>query len=53
MLGASQFVAGGLAAPPVGVLDNGTAVPLALIIVAAAGLAGVLLVLARKQLRTV
>ena len=53
MLGASQFVAGGLAAPLAGALNDGTAVPLALIIVAAAGLAGTLLLLARKSLRTV
>ena len=53
MLGASQFVAGGLAAPLVGALDDGTAVPLALIIVTAAGIAGTLLILARKQLRSV
>ena len=53
MFGASQFVAGGLAAPLAGALNDGTAVPLALIIVAAAGLAGALLLLARKSLRTV
>lgn len=44
---------GGLGAPLVGALNDGTAVPLALIIVAAAGLAGTLLLLARKSLRTV
>ena len=53
MLGASQFVAGGLAAPLVGALDDGTAVPLALIIVTAAGIAGTLLVVTRRQLRSV
>ena len=42
-----------LAAPLAGALNDGTAVPLALIIVAAAGLAGALLLLARKSLRTV
>ena len=53
MLGASQFLAGGVAAPLVGALDNGTAAPLALIIVVAAGLAAALLLIARTSLRTV
>jgi hypothetical protein len=49
VLGASQFVADGLASRLVGALHNGTAVPLALIIVTAAGLADVLLVLAASS----
>ena len=51
MLGASQFVLGGLVAPLVGALDNGTPVPMAAIMVSALSLAGILLVVARKSLR--
>jgi MFS transporter, DHA1 family, multidrug resistance protein len=50
-LGLGQLIIGPLS-DAVGRHD-GTAVPLALIIVAAAGLAGTLLLLARKSLRTV
>ncbi len=51
MLGASQFVMGGLVAPLVGALDNGTPVPMAAIMVTALALAGMLLLVSRKPLR--
>ncbi len=50
MLGASQFVLGGLVAPLVGALDNGTPVPMAAIMVSALSVAGLLLVISRKSL---
>ncbi|HEU5484453.1 MAG TPA: multidrug effflux MFS transporter [Microlunatus sp.] len=50
MLGASQFMIGGLIAPLVGVLDNGTPVPMAAIMVGTTGLAALLLLSARKAL---
>jgi DHA1 family bicyclomycin/chloramphenicol resistance-like MFS transporter len=53
MLGASQFVTGGLVAPLVGALDNGTPVPMAAIMVAALALAGTLLLVSRRSLRAV
>lgn len=53
MLGASQFVLGGLVAPLVGALDNGTPVPMAAIMVGALALAGTLLVVSRRSLRAV
>jgi MFS transporter, DHA1 family, multidrug resistance protein len=51
MLGASQFVMGGLVAPLVGALDNGTPVPMAAIMVTALTVAGALLLVSRKALR--
>ena len=53
MLGASQFVLGGLVAPLVGALDNGTPVPMAAIMVSAQALAGTLLLVSRRSLREV
>ncbi|HEY5980623.1 MAG TPA: multidrug effflux MFS transporter [Microlunatus sp.] len=50
MLGASQFMIGGLIAPLVGVFANGTPVPMAAIMVGTTGLAAVLLLSARKAL---
>jgi len=50
LLGAAQFTIGGLVAPLVGALDNGTPVPMAAIMVATTGLATVLLLTARRQL---
>ncbi len=50
LLGSAQFVVGGLIAPLVGVLDDGTAVPLAAIIVSTTGLAATLLVTSRRRL---
>jgi DHA1 family bicyclomycin/chloramphenicol resistance-like MFS transporter len=47
LLGAAQFLVGGLVAPMVGALDDGTAVPLAAILVAATGLATLLLLALR------
>jgi DHA1 family bicyclomycin/chloramphenicol resistance-like MFS transporter len=51
MLGASQFVLGGLVAPLVGALDNGTPVPMVAIMVTALTVAGTLLLVSRKALR--
>jgi DHA1 family bicyclomycin/chloramphenicol resistance-like MFS transporter len=50
VLGAAQFVAGGLASPLVGAFDDGTAIPLAIIVVAAAGTAVALLIGGRRLL---
>lgn len=50
LLGASQFMIGGAIAPLVGVLDNGTPVPMAAIMVATTGLAAILLLSVRKEL---
>ena len=50
LLGASQFMIGGLVAPLVGVFGNGTPVPMAAIMVGTTGLAAVLLLSARKAL---
>ncbi|HET9647477.1 MAG TPA: multidrug effflux MFS transporter [Microlunatus sp.] len=52
VLGASQFVMGGLIAPVVGALDNGTPVPMAAIMVVALLVAGALLIGARRSLFT-
>ncbi|WP_156821243.1 multidrug effflux MFS transporter [Microlunatus phosphovorus] len=50
MLGAAQFMLGGSVAPLVGVLDNGTPVPMAIIMVGTTGLAAILLLTTRKRL---
>jgi DHA1 family bicyclomycin/chloramphenicol resistance-like MFS transporter len=50
LLGASQFMIGGMVAPLVGVFANGTPVPMAFIMVGTTGLAAVLLLTARKAL---
>jgi DHA1 family bicyclomycin/chloramphenicol resistance-like MFS transporter len=50
LLGAAQFAVGGSIAPLVGALDNGTAVPMAAILVATAGLATALFWSARRSL---
>ncbi len=50
LLGAAQFMIGGGIAPLVGALDNGTAVPMATIIVGTTGLASALFWSARRQL---
>lgn len=50
LLGASQFMIGGMVAPLVGALDNGTPVPMAAIMVGTTGLAAVLLLSSRKAL---
>ena len=51
LLGAAQFGIGGLIAPVVGLLSNGTPVPLAAVVATTTGLATVLVVLGRKRLR--
>lgn len=51
LLGAAQFLIGGLIAPLVGALADGTAAPMAAVILGASTLALVLLVLARRGLR--
>ncbi|GAA3617163.1 multidrug effflux MFS transporter [Microlunatus ginsengisoli] len=51
MLGASQFVLGGLVAPLVGALDNGTPVPMAAIMLGALSVAGLLLLGSRRSVR--
>ena len=50
LLGASQFMVGGGIAPLVGALDNGTAVPMAAVIVGTTGLASGIFWSARRQL---
>jgi MFS transporter, DHA1 family, multidrug resistance protein len=50
LLGASQFVIGGAVAPVVGAFANGTAVPMAAIVVATTGLAATLILLGRRRL---
>jgi len=50
LLGATQFVIGGAVAPVVGVLANGTAIPMAAIVVATTGVAATLIVSARRRL---
>ena len=50
VLGAAQFAVGGSVAPLVGVLGNGTAVPMAAILVATAGLATALFWSVRRSL---
>ncbi|CAA9371760.1 MAG: Multidrug resistance transporter, Bcr/CflA family [uncultured Propionibacteriaceae bacterium] len=53
LLGSAQFLIGGLTAPLVGALDNGTPVPMAAVIVGTTGLASLLLFLTRRGLSTV
>ena len=50
LLGAAQFMIGGGIAPLVGALDNGTAVPMAAVIVGTTGLASGIFWSARRQL---
>lgn len=50
MLGAAQFTIGGSVAPLVGILSNGTPVPMAAIMVGTTGLATILLLTTRKRL---
>ena len=50
MLGAAQFMIGGSVAPLVGILSNGTPVPMAAIMVGTTGVATVLLLTSRKRL---
>ena len=50
VLGAAQFAIGGSVAPLVGALGNGTAVPMAAILVATAGLATALFWSVRRSL---
>ena len=51
LLGATQFAVGGSVAPLVGALDNGTAAPMAAILVATASLATALFWSARRSLQ--
>jgi DHA1 family bicyclomycin/chloramphenicol resistance-like MFS transporter len=53
LLGAAQFLVGGLSAPLVGALGNGTPVPMAAVMVGTTVLAGVLVVSAGRGLRAV
>lgn len=53
LLGASQFLIGGAVAPLVGALDNGTAVPMAAIIVGTTGLAATLFWSSRRRLNSI
>ncbi|HET9871631.1 MAG TPA: multidrug effflux MFS transporter [Propionibacteriaceae bacterium] len=53
LLGSAQFMIGGLTAPLVGALDDGTAVPMAAVIVGTTGLAALLLRMARRGLNSV
>jgi DHA1 family bicyclomycin/chloramphenicol resistance-like MFS transporter len=53
LLGAAQFMIGGLIAPLVGALSNGTPVPMAAVIVGTSGLALLLLAMARRSLSSV
>ena len=50
MLGAAQFMIGGSVAPLVGLLDNGTPMPMSAIMVGTTGVATILLLTTRKQL---
>ncbi|GAA2110400.1 multidrug effflux MFS transporter [Microlunatus panaciterrae] len=50
LLGSAQFLIGGLTAPLVGVLDNGTPVPMAGIMLATTGISAVLLLATRRRL---
>jgi MFS transporter, DHA1 family, multidrug resistance protein len=50
LLGATQFVIGGAVAPMVGALANGTAVPMAAMVVATTGVAATLILSARRRL---
>jgi len=53
LLGAAQFMIGGLVAPLVGALDNGTAVPMAAVIVGTTGLSTILMLSAHRSLSAV
>ena len=53
MLGAAQFVIGGTVAPLVGILENGTPAPLAMIVVGTTGLAAALMLSAGRKLHAV
>jgi DHA1 family bicyclomycin/chloramphenicol resistance-like MFS transporter len=53
LLGAAQFMIGGLIAPLVGALSNGTPVPMAAVILGTSGLALLLLATARRSLNSV
>jgi len=53
LLGAAQFLIGGLIAPLVGVLSNGTPVPMAGVILGTSSLALILMLSSRRSLRTV
>jgi DHA1 family bicyclomycin/chloramphenicol resistance-like MFS transporter len=53
LLGAAQFVIGGLIAPLVGALGNGTPVPMAAVILGTSTVALVLMTVARKSLSSV
>lgn len=53
LLGSAQFLIGGGIAPLVGVLDDGTARPMAVIMLVTTTAAALLMVLARRELRTV
>lgn len=53
LLGSAQFLIGGLTAPLVGALDDGTPVPMAAVIVGTTGLAAVLLLVTRRALDSV
>ena len=50
MLGAAQFMIGGFVAPLVGALADGTAVPMAAVMLGTTGLAAILMLLARRRL---
>jgi MFS transporter, DHA1 family, multidrug resistance protein len=50
LLGATQFVIGGAVAPVVGAFANGTAVPMAAIVVGTTGVAATLILSARRRL---
>ena len=53
LLGAAQFVIGGLIAPLVGALSNGTPVPMAAVILSTSALALILMATSRKSLSSV
>jgi DHA1 family bicyclomycin/chloramphenicol resistance-like MFS transporter len=53
LLGAAQFMIGGLIAPLVGALSNGTPIPMAAVILGTSGLALLLLATARRSLSSV
>ena len=50
LLGASQFMVGGLIAPLVGLFADGTAVPMTVVMVGTTGLASALFLTARRGL---
>jgi DHA1 family bicyclomycin/chloramphenicol resistance-like MFS transporter len=53
LLGAAQFVIGGLIAPLVGALSNGTPVPMAAVILGTSAVALILMATSRKSLSSV